>query len=270
MSKLCRQISIESPGSIIKDCVFSFDIPIPPVPDTGARIRVVCVGACYRSRRLLSLSSSISSLNSTECYESTTATATAMTSITETPSSTSAPITTTTPSSNDLYSTSPVHQGLLDGTLFAGFEVAGVVDALGDHLQSNSKHIEVGDRVIIYPFDEAANAYAEYIVVPDLKYLVKIPDSLSLSVAAILPSGALLAENAVSIAHQYVDEILQKQHQCKILIVGTGGLAFWAIRIANHYFNTTNYRNSVLVTVASIRDEGFVLATQEFHKFIFF
>lgn len=39
-SKLCRQVSIESPGPLLKDCVFSFDVPVPDVPPTGARIRV--------------------------------------------------------------------------------------------------------------------------------------------------------------------------------------------------------------------------------------
>jgi len=40
MNKLCRQVSIESPGPLVKDCVFSFDVPVPDVPATGARIRV--------------------------------------------------------------------------------------------------------------------------------------------------------------------------------------------------------------------------------------
>jgi hypothetical protein len=40
MNKLCRQVSIESPGPLVKDCVFSFDVPVPDVPVGGARIRV--------------------------------------------------------------------------------------------------------------------------------------------------------------------------------------------------------------------------------------
>nr|CAD7196858.1 unnamed protein product [Timema douglasi] len=39
MSHLCRQVSIESPGPTIKDCVFSFDVPMPDVPPRGARIK---------------------------------------------------------------------------------------------------------------------------------------------------------------------------------------------------------------------------------------
>jgi len=53
--------------------------------------------------------------------------------------------------------------------------------------------------------------YAEFIIVPELKYLVNIPDSISLSVAAMLPTGALLAMNTVFKAHEYVQNILQER-----------------------------------------------------------
>lgn len=40
MHKLCRQVSIESPGPALKDCVFSFVVPVPDTPLTGARVKV--------------------------------------------------------------------------------------------------------------------------------------------------------------------------------------------------------------------------------------
>lgn len=40
MHKLCRQVSIESPGPIVKDCVFSFVVPVPDTPEYGARVKV--------------------------------------------------------------------------------------------------------------------------------------------------------------------------------------------------------------------------------------
>lgn len=40
MHKLCRQVSIESPGSALKDCVFSFVVPVPDTPEYGARVKV--------------------------------------------------------------------------------------------------------------------------------------------------------------------------------------------------------------------------------------
>lgn len=235
MNKLCRQVSIESPGKTMKDCVFSFDIPIPDVPPVGARIKVVCAGACYRMRR----SPSVSSISSTSSI------------------------------SSDIHeNSSPAHHGVRDGALFPGYEVAGIVDQLGCDLSPNCD-MKVGQRVVLYPYDGIPHGYAEYIVVPDLKYLVPIPDCLSLSVAAMLPTGALLAKNAVFTAQEYVQKLLDETPDkkiCKILIVGTGGLALWAMRIAAHHFSGSECRNKVKITVASLRDEGFLLA-KEFQKY---
>lgn len=142
-------------------------------------------------------------------------------------------------------------------------QVAGVIDELGSEAASGD--LKVGQRVILYPYDGIPHGYAEYIVVPDLSYIVPIPDTLPLSVAAMLPSGALLAKNAVMTAHSYVAELLNERppnQDCKILIVGTGGLALWAIRIAEHHFKTPEYKDRVRITVASLKDEGFMLARE--------
>ncbi|KAJ1530824.1 hypothetical protein ONE63_005671 [Megalurothrips usitatus] len=258
MNKLCRQVSIESPGPTIKDCVFSFEVPVPDVPPNGARIRVstlqlqprlthvplsdlqvVCAGACYRLRR----SPSISSVSSTGSVSSLS-----------------------TEMSVDLglggSMQSPAHHGVRDGALFPGYEVAGIVESLGAEVEDNSS-IQEGDRVVLYPYDGVPHGYAEFIIVHELKYLVKIPDSVSLPVAAMLPTGALLAMNTVFNAHQYVEDILRQRGEggvCKILIVGTGGLALWAMRIASHHFKDTKMR--VQLTVASLKDEGFLMAKE--------
>ncbi|XP_021915156.1 synaptic vesicle membrane protein VAT-1 homolog-like [Zootermopsis nevadensis] len=240
MNKLCRQVSIESPGPTIRDCVFSFEVPVPDVPSKGARIRVVCAGACYRLRRSPSISS-ISSVSSTSSE------------ISQDLSCGSAPI---------LPPQSPVHHGLRDGALFPGYEVAGIVESLGTEVEGNEE-FGVGDRVVLYPYEGVPHGYAEFIIVPELQYLVKLPDSVSLSVAAMLPTGALLAMNTVFKAHEYVENILQKRGDnglCKILIVGTGGLALWAMRIAGHHYQTM--KEKVSITVASLKDEGFLLAKE--------
>lgn len=48
MHKLCRQVSIESPGSVVKDCVFSFVVPVPDTPEFGARVKVINYTFFYR------------------------------------------------------------------------------------------------------------------------------------------------------------------------------------------------------------------------------
>lgn len=177
MNKLCRQLSIESPSITGRDCVFSFDVPVPDVPIHGARIRVVCAGACYHPKRSPSLTS--------------------LTSV-----SSSSSLATEASLEGDFPVTLP-HHGVRDASLFPGYEVAGIVESLGSGL-SDDCGCTVGDRVILYPYEGIPNGYVEYLVVHDLKYLIKIPDNLSLSVAAMLPAGALLAMNTVFAAHEHV------------------------------------------------------------------
>ncbi|KAJ8737998.1 hypothetical protein PYW08_000593 [Mythimna loreyi] len=241
MSKLCRQVSIESPGPTLRECVFSFDVPVPDVPMYGARIRVVYAGACYRANKTRSASvcstSSISSIGSLSGEMENFGIHTHAT---------------------------PAHIGLRDGALFPGYEVAGVVDAIGKAAE-RLDGIKEGSRIVLYPYDGVPNGYAEYIVVPDFKCLVTVPDQLPLSVAAMLPTGALLAMNTVATAGECLKKVLEgpsKKDSTTVLIVGTGGLALWALRIATHYFKNASYNNRIRICVATLKDEGFILAKE--------
>ncbi|XP_059609743.1 uncharacterized protein LOC132257058 [Phlebotomus argentipes] len=199
MKKLCRQVSIESPGAVVKDCVFSFTVPVPDTPIGGVRVRVVCAGACYVSRRSLS-----------SCDDSV----------------------------------SLAHPGVRDSALFAGFEVAGVVTDVAEGVE---KAPSIGERCCIYPFAGCPRGYAEFVAVPDPAYVVPIPATIPLSLAAMLPSGGLRAFNTITIA--------QRHHKAaKVLVVGTGGLALWTVRVAKCI------APELTLTVASLRDEGLQLA----------
>lgn len=239
MNKLCRQLSIESPSVTGRDCVFSFDVPVPDVPAHGARIRVVCAGACYHPRR----SPSLTSLTSVSSGSSLAA-------------------------DISVESDYPVfipHHGVRDAALFPGYEVAGVIESFGTEVPED-RELAVGDRVILYPYDGIPNGYVEYLVVHDLKYLIKLPDNMSLSVGAMLPAGALLAMNTVFAAHEHVQALLKERGEnsvCKILVVGTGGLALWALRIASYHFS--NMRDRVTTTIATLKDDGLLIA-QEFQR----
>ncbi|KAM8713012.1 hypothetical protein ACLKA7_013344 [Drosophila subpalustris] len=240
MNKLCRQVSIESPGPGVKNCVFNFFVPIEDTPAHGARIKIVCAGACYRRRDRANSITSVSSVSSE--------------------------LSDYCPSVTSM--SSPAHQGIREGSFFPGFEVAGVIESLGSEItEANNRGLRIGQRVIVYPFDETPAGYAELLVVPDLKHIVPIPDNLPMEEAAMLPTGALLAMNAVFKAQSVVTQILNQRaatdpnKKCKILIVGTGGLALWAVRIASYHFASTGAHN-VDITVASLRDEGFRLATE--------
>ncbi|KAI8431197.1 hypothetical protein MSG28_001235 [Choristoneura fumiferana] len=237
MSKLCRQVSIESPGPTMKECVFSFDVPVPEVPMYGARIRVVYAGACYRANRTRSASvcstSSVSSVGSLSGEME----------------------------NFGIHTSTPAHIGLRDGALFPGYEVAGVVDAIGKN--ADCAGIKEGDRIVLYPYEGVPHGYADYIVVPDFKCLVPVPAELPLSVAAMLPTGALLAMNTVNTGSECLKRILEgPNHKDKaaVLIVGTGGLALWALRIATHKYKDSQWHDCVRITVATLKDEGFLLA----------
>lgn len=82
----------------------------------------------------------------------------------------------------------------------------------------------------------------------------------------MLPSGALLAKSAVATAHRHIMELLKERaadHIVRILIVGTGGLALWALRIAEQCFSKPEYKERVKVTVAALKDESYLLASDE-------
>ncbi|KAL0851732.1 hypothetical protein ABMA28_000050, partial [Loxostege sticticalis] len=227
-------------GPTLKECVFSFDVPMPDVPMYGARFRVVYAGACYRANRTRSASvcstSSVSSIGSLSGEME----------------------------SFGIHTSTPAHIGLRDGALFPGYEVAGVVDAIGKAADV-PPGIKEGTRIVLYPYEGVPHGYADYIVVPDFKCLVPVPDQLPLSVAAMLPTGALLAMNTVYTAGECLKRVLEgPNHKDKatILIVGTGGLALWALRIATNYFKQGSYHDKISITVATLKDEGFILAKE--------
>ncbi|XP_055378806.1 uncharacterized protein LOC129610298 [Condylostylus longicornis] len=244
LKKLIHQVSIESPAGLTKDCVLNFSIPVPETPPKGARIQIICAGACYQRNR----SSSIISISSVSSDLSDHG---------------NSPLLQHQPSITSI-SASPYHiSGFRDGALFPGFEVAGTIESLGCDVLDNEYNLKVGQRVVIYPFEEIPDGYAELIAVPSLKYVVQIPDTLPISVAAMLPSGALLAMSAVITAQEIIKKLLLergKDTKCKILIVGTGGLTLWACRIALYHFANSDLKDSVHITVASLKDEGIKLA----------
>lgn len=124
-----------------------------------------------------------------------------------------------------------------------GYEISGLVEALGGGIDKNRCHVNVGDHVVVYPYEKEGNSaladsgYPEYIAVPNLRYLVKVPNSLSMSVAAMLPCGGLRAYNAVCRTAPNIQHHLNtKKGECTVLIVSAGGLGLWALQCAKHMF----------------------------------
>ena len=129
--------------------------------------------------------------------------------------------------------------------LTPGHEIAGVIEELGEEAREK---FTKNDKVIVYPWigeglcpaciqgeenlcDKPQSlgvyqdgGYAEYVLVPSYRYLVKISDSIEMDVAATLSCSALTAYNAVRNAR------LEPYHN--LVIVGAGGLGLMAIQLA--------------------------------------
>ena len=122
--------------------------------------------------------------------------------------------------------------------------MAGIVDALGEQAEGFSKD----DKVLVYPWigeglcpacrigeenlcDKPRSlgvymngGYAEYVLIPSYKYLVKISDGMDTDASATLPCSALTAYGAVKNANLKPDD--------NVVIVGAGGLGLMAIQLA--------------------------------------
>lgn len=128
--------------------------------------------------------------------------------------------------------------------LTPGHEIAGIVDSLGEQVEGFSKY----EKVLVYPWvgegmcpackigqenlcDKPRSlgiyrdgGYAEYVLVPNYKYLVKIGDDMYTDISAPLACAGLTAYGAIKNANLKPDD--------NVVIVGTGGLGLMAIQLA--------------------------------------
>jgi Zn-dependent alcohol dehydrogenases len=128
--------------------------------------------------------------------------------------------------------------------LTPGHEIAGIVDGLGEQVEGFSKY----EKVLVYPWvgegmcpackigqenlcDKPRSlgiytdgGYAEYVLVPNYKYLVKIGDDMDTDISAPLACAGLTAYGAIKNANLKPDD--------NVVIVGTGGLGLMAIQLA--------------------------------------
>jgi alcohol dehydrogenase, propanol-preferring len=128
--------------------------------------------------------------------------------------------------------------------LTPGHEIAGIVEGLGEQVEGFSKN----ERVLIYPWigeglcpacrigeenlcDKPRSlgiytdgGYAQYVLVPSYKYLVKIGNDMDSDTSAPLACAGLTSYGAVKNANLKPDD--------NVVIVGTGGLGLMAIQLA--------------------------------------
>ena len=128
--------------------------------------------------------------------------------------------------------------------LTPGHEIAGIVDSLGEEAEGFTKK----DKVLVYPWigeglcpacrigqenlcDKPRSlgvytdgGYAEYVLVPSYKYLLKIDEQMETNASATLSCSALTAYGAVKNTNLKPDD--------NVVIVGAGGLGLMAMQLA--------------------------------------
>jgi propanol-preferring alcohol dehydrogenase len=128
--------------------------------------------------------------------------------------------------------------------LTPGHEIAGTVETFGEQAEGFSKN----EKVLVYPWigeglcpacrigeenlcDKPRSlgiytdgGYAQYVLVPSYKYLVKLGDDVDMDTSAPLSCAGLTAYGAVKNAGLKPDD--------NVVVVGTGGLGLMAIQLA--------------------------------------
>ena len=130
--------------------------------------------------------------------------------------------------------------------LTPGHEIAGIVDSLGEDAEG---FFGKNDKAIVYPWigeglcpacrigeenlcDKPRSlgvytdgGYAEYVLVPSYKYLVKIGEDMDVDASATLSCSGLTAYSAIKSS-------IIKANENVVIVGGTGGLGLMAVQLA--------------------------------------
>ncbi|XP_074660185.1 alcohol dehydrogenase-like isoform X2 [Tubulanus polymorphus] len=143
--------------------------------------------------------------------------------------------------------------GVRDSSLFPGFEVSGIVDEICKTVAGHTKFAK-GDRIIVFPGPQVIGKleFSEYITVSDPQYLIHLPSEMPLEEAALLPTGALTAYNAILEVRRISERIMSQRGRVNIMISGAGGLGLLTLNFAKYFFGKMSNVIRIVVTDSSI------------------
>lgn len=154
-------------------------------------------------------------------------------------------------------------RGFQDTSLFPGFEVSGVVDELSPDISNKKPEFHEGDRIIVYPSDEKLvhSGYSEFIPIKNVDDLIKIPPTVSLEKACMLPCGALRAYSAIDMVKPFfLDKLKHSNGPVNVLIIGASGLGLWTLALSRHLLAENN--SKVRLSVADGKVENLMVAKE--------
>ncbi|XP_035674355.1 alcohol dehydrogenase-like [Branchiostoma floridae] len=154
---------------------------------------------------------------------------------------------------SDLHSLEGDFRTLVPMQTVLGHEIAGTV-----HDISPEAGFKVGDRVAVYWHGGCGacsrcevgettaclkdvkhwaginedGGFSDYVIIPDVRLLVKVPDTVTMDTACLLPCSGLTAYNAVCKMVPTVQDFAKHNADCAVLLVGAGGLGLWGVQFA--------------------------------------
>ncbi|XP_022107322.1 uncharacterized protein LOC110988265 isoform X3 [Acanthaster planci] len=146
-----------------------------------------------------------------------------------------------------------------------GHEIAGVLSSLGEGVTDISRNgLKLGDRVVVFPwiFCNACGfckadynvlcdgpptqqvfygttyngGLAQYVSVPNIRYVVPLSASIPLPVACLLPCSGLTAFHVIEEALEFVKTVTKVKGCCSVMAIGVGGVGQWGVRLARALF----------------------------------
>ncbi|CAH1258828.1 ADH1B [Branchiostoma lanceolatum] len=153
----------------------------------------------------------------------------------------------------DAHSADDEFSGLAPLKCVLGHEMAGTIVEIDP-----SAELKVGDKVIVYWHGGCGGCsrcavgettaclkdvkhwagitedggFSDYVVIPDAKLLVKVPDTIAMDAACLLPCSGITAYNAVCNMVPTVQDFAKHSADCAVLLVGAGGLGLWGVQFA--------------------------------------